>query len=196
MEDIKLKDINIDKFKKELYSYYLDIFPEDERKPIELLHSSYEKHYTRIIEILYKNEIIGFMIVNKVKDKGYVILDYLAILPQYRNNKFGTKALQILLEQERDNRGIFIEIEKVGLGKNAKENLIREKRKNFYEKVGFKKLNFDLFLADVIYTPYLFSNIKDDENMIIREILNIYETISGKDKTEQICKIIRKNIIN
>ena len=192
MEDMKLKDIGIDEFKKDVYSYYLEIFPEDERKPLELLQSSYEKHYTRIIEILYKNEIIGFMILNKVKDKGYAVLDYLAILPQYRNNKFGTKALQILLEQERENSGIFIEIEKVGLGKDIEENLLREKRKNFYEKVGFKKLNFDLFLFDVIYTPYLFSNIKDDEDTIIDEILNIYEAISGKERIEQNCKIIKK----
>lgn len=192
MEDMKLKDIGIDKFKEDIYSYYLKIFPEDERKPLELLQSSYEKHYTRIIEILYKNEIIGFMILNKVKDKGYAVLDYLAILPQYRNNKFGTKALQILLEQEREKSGIFIEIEKVGLGKNIEENLLREKRKNFYEKIGFKKLNFDLFLFDVIYTPYLFSNIKDDESMIIDEILNIYESISGKERIKQNCKIIKK----
>lgn len=134
MEDMKLKDIGIDKFKEDIYSYYLKIFPEDERKPLELLQSSYEKHYTRIIEILYKNEIIGFMILNKVKDKGYAVLDYLAILPQYRNNKFGTKALQILLEQEIENSGIFIEIEKVGLGKNIEENLLREK-----ERISMKK---------------------------------------------------------
>ncbi len=192
MEDMKLKDIGIDKFKKEVYSYYLEIFPEDERKPLELIQLSYEKQYTKIIEILYKNEMVGFMVLNRVKDKGYAVLDYLAILPQYRNSKFGTKALQILLEQEKENSGIFIEIEKVGLGKDIEENLLREKRKNFYEKIGFKKLNFDLFLFDVIYTPYLFSNIKDDESMIIDEILNIYKSISGKERIKQNCKIIKK----
>ncbi len=192
MKDMKLKEIDIDKFERELYSYYLDIFPENERKPLELLRSSYEKCYTRIIEILYKNEIIGFMILNKIKEKGYSVLDYLAILPQYRNNKFGTKALQMLLEQERENSGIFVEIEKCGLGKDKEENLLREKRRGFYEKLGFKKLNFDLFLFGVIYTPYLFSNIKDKEDIIIDEILNIYETISGKERIKQNCKIIKK----
>jgi len=192
VEDIKLKDIDIYEFKKEVYSYYLDIFPEDERKPLELLQSSYERHYTKIIEILYKNEIVGFMVLNRVKDKGYAVLDYLAILPQYRNNKFGTKALQMLLEQEKDNSGIFIEIEKVGLGKDTEENLLRENRRNFYEKLGFKKLNFDLYLFGVVYTPYLFSNIKDNEDMIINEILNIYESISGKERIKQNCKIIKK----
>lgn len=187
MEDIELKDIGIDEFKKDIYSYYLEIFPEDERKPIELIQSSYEKKYTTIIEILYKNEIAGFMILNRVKAKSYAVLDYLAILPQYRNNKIGTKALEILLEQEKESSGIFIEIEKVGLGKDEEENLLREKRKNFY----VKRLNFDLFLFDVIYTPYLFSNIEDNEDIIIKEILEIYESISGKERIKQNCKVIK-----
>lgn len=191
MDNIKLKYIDINKFKKEVYSYYLDIFPKEERKSLELLQSSYEKQYTKIIEILCENEIAGFMLLNKIKDKGYVVLDYLAILPKYRNNKIGTKAIKILLEQEKENSGIFIEIEKVGLGKDAKENILREKRKNFYEKLGFKKLNFDLYLFGIIYTPYLFSTTKEDENIIIDEIWNIYETISGKEKIKQKCKIIK-----
>lgn len=102
---MKLKDIGIDEFKKDVYSYYLEIFPEDERKPLELIQLSYEKQYTKIIEILYKNEMVGFMLLNRVKNKGYAVLDYLAILPQYRNSKFGTKALQILLEQEKESKG-------------------------------------------------------------------------------------------
>ena len=165
---------------------------------IILANGNVEKRYDKYqiivnkIEILYKNEIVGFMVLNRVKDKGYAVLDYLAILPQYRNNKLGTKALQMLLEQEKDNRGIFIEIEKVGLGKDAEENLLRANRKNFYEKLGFKKLNFDLYLFGVVYTPYLFSNIKDNEDMIINEILNIYESISGKERIKQNCKIIKK----
>ena len=36
-----------------------------------------------------------------------------------------------------------------------RKNTQREERQKFYEKLGFKKLNFDLWLFDVIYTPYL-----------------------------------------
>ena len=85
--------------------------------------------YTSIIEILYKNELVGFMILNRIKANGYAVLDYLAILPQYRNNKFGTEALKELIKQNKEIRGIFIEIEKVGLGKDKEENINREKRK-------------------------------------------------------------------
>lgn len=192
MEDIKLKNIDIEEFKEKIYSHYLEIFPEDERKPLELINSSYEKHYTKIIEIVYKNEMVGFMLLNRVKDKGYAVLDYLAILPQYRDSKFGTKALQILLEQEKESSGIFVEIEKLGLGNSEEENLLREKRKNFYEKIGFKKLDFDLILFNVIYTPYLFSNKYDNKDVITEDIFNIYEAISGKERIQQNCKVVKQ----
>lgn len=191
LENIELKYIDIDEFKKEVYSYYLEIFPEDERKSLEHIQSSYNKQYTRIIEILYKDKMVGFMLLNRAKDKGYTVLDYLAILPQYRNNKFGTGALQLLLEQEKENKGVFVEIEKVGLGIDEEENFIRKKREKFYEKIGFKKLNFDLNLFNVIYTPYLFSNIKEDEETIIKEIFDVYELISGKERIIKNCKVVK-----
>ena len=57
-------------------------------------------------------------------------------------------------------------------------------------------MKFDLNLFNVIYTPYLFSNIKEDEDVMINEIFHIYEVISGKERIEQNCKVIRNGIIN
>lgn len=189
---IELKNVGIDEFENDVYSYYLDIFPEDERKPLKLIKSSYEKNYTKIIEVLYKNEVAGFMLLNRIKDNGYAVLDYFAILPQYTNNKIGTEALQILLSQEKKSRGIFVEIEKIGFGKDIEDNLLREKRKNFYERIGFKKLSSDLLLFDVIYTPYLFANTEDDEDTVISEIFDIYETIIGKERIRRNYKVIKE----
>lgn len=101
------------------------------------------------------------------------------------------KPYGLLIEQEKKSNGIFIEIEKVGLGKDEKENQFRKRRQQFYEKLGFKKLNFDLFLFDVIYMPYVFSNIESAEETIIKEISNIYEKTLEKEKMQKNCKIIR-----
>ena len=155
MKDLKLKYIDISQFEKEVYPYYIEIFPEEERKPLNIIQSAYVKQYMKIIEILYKNEFVGFMLLNRTKDNGYVVLDYIAILPLYRNNKFGTESLKILLKQEEKNSGVFIEIEKIGLGKTKEANIEREKRKKFWERLGFNKLNFDLWLFGVIYTQML-----------------------------------------
>lgn len=188
---MNLININIKEFEKELYSYYVEIFPEEERKPLEILQGCYQKGYTKFIKIVNDDNIVGFMILNRVKENGYVILDYFAILSPYRNKGFGTKAMELLIEKEKENAGIFVEIEKLGLGKDKTENLLREKRKRFYEKFGFQKLNFDLLLFDVLYMPYLFSNNDRDEEIVIKEILNIYEVILGKERIEQNCEIIR-----
>ena len=96
----------------------------------------------------------------------------------------------------RAYNGVFIEIEKVGLGKNAEENVLREKRKNFYEKIGFKKLNVDFLLFDVIYTPYIFLKSKEPENIIVDNIFNVYEGVVGKERIKQNCKILKEGIID
>ena len=190
MEDIKLEEIDIKEFKEDIYMYYVEAFPEEERKPFSLIKNTYDRGYMKLIKILNNDSLLGFMILNRIKNNGYAVLDYFAILPQYRNKGFGTKALKLLLEKEKKSSGIFIEIEKVGLGINNEDNLIREKRKKFYEEIGFKKLKFDLLLFGVIFMPYIFSNIDINEEEIIKEILNIYESICGKESIEQNCKII------
>ncbi len=43
MEDMKLKEIDINEFARDVYSYYLDAFPEEERKSLKLIQISYEK---------------------------------------------------------------------------------------------------------------------------------------------------------
>lgn len=177
---MKLQYIDINEFKENIYSYYQKIFPKEERKPLKMIIDSYNKGLTKIIKILNNTTLIGFMIINRVKKNGYAVMDYFAILPQYRNRGFGTKALKLLTEQEKNTNGIFIEIEKIGLGKDKEENMVRERRKNFYEKIGFKKLKFDLLLYNVIFMPYIFSNIEINENFIIKEIIDIYKSINRR----------------
>jgi len=191
VEDIKLKEIEMEEFKEEAYTHYIKIFPKEERKSLKAIEIAHKKGYTKIIKVLYKNEFVGFMILNRIKEKGYIVLDYFAILPQFRNSQIGTKALRKLIEEEKENSGIFIEIEKPGLGENEEENLIRQKRSKFYENVGFRKLDFDLDLFNIIYTPCLFSNIENNETLIISEILEIYDVMCGKERARKNCRIIK-----
>lgn len=181
--------IDSSEFKEKVYADYLAIFPEDERKPIEWLETSFQKGYIEFIKIIEKDNLVGFMILQKVQENGYLGLDYFAILPAYRNQGLGSKALEMLIQKETRKKGIFVEIEKVGLGKNETENEQREKRQRFYQKLGFQKLNCDLQLFDVIYTLHLFSHLQEEEEDVIREIWQIYETVSGKKRIQENCKI-------
>jgi len=191
MLNIKLKQVDIKEFKNKLYDSYLEIFPKDERKPFSLIKKTYKKKITTILEILKDNEIVGFMIFNQIKPNGYIQLDYFAIFDEYRHKGIGTTSLKLFLNEYKDSKGIFIEIEKVGLGKNIEENEERQKRKEFYERIGFKKLNFDLELFKVIYMPYVYSNIEEKDEVVIKEIFDIYNAICGKIAIKKFCKIIK-----
>ena len=190
-EIVNIQEIDINEFEKNIYSYYLEIFSENERKTLKMIKSSFDEGYTKIIKINKSDNLCGYMIINKIKENQYAILDYFAILPQYRSKGIGTKALKLLIDEETKNKGIFIEIEKIGLGKDDKENILREKRKVFYEKVGFKKLNYDFVLFNVVYTPYIYSNIEEKEEKIVKQVFNMYEVIIGKNKVEKNCKYIK-----
>lgn len=64
---------------------------------------------------------------------------------------------------------------------------------NFYKRVGFYKLNFELeWFESLIFVPYILqiSTYKDEEEEILKKIIEIYIATHGKDKIEKNCKVI------
>ena len=121
-------------------------------------------------------------------------LDYFAILEKYQNKGYGTRAIQLLKSQMEAYDGIFVEIEKLGLGKDKQENLLRERRAKFYENLGFEKLNSELkWFETLILSIYVLpiSTHKDNENEILKDMFQIYISVHGKEKVERDCKIIK-----
>ena len=187
-----LKDIDIEEFKNIVYPEYLKLFPKSERKSLELIQKTYNQGIANIIKIVEKDEFVGFLIINTLKDNPFAILDYFAILPKYQSKGYGTKALKLLKKQNKINKDIFIEVEKPGLGEDDIQNEIREKRTKFYERIGFYKLGFDLDLFKVIYSTYLLpcTNQKFSEEVVIEEIFKIYNVIVGEERIKNNCKVI------
>lgn len=190
-----LKSVDIEEFKKIIYPEYKKIFPREEQKPYQLIKKSVQNNITEIIEILEKDTFIGFLIINTLETTQYAILDYFAILPQYQNKGYGSKAIALL---KKNQVGIIIEIEKCGLGSNEEENKIRVKRANFYERLGFYKMGFDVDLYKTIYSIYLLpyeENKTINENEVIQNMFNIYVAILGENRVKRNCKVIKeKNI--
>lgn len=187
-----LRKITIEEFRKVIYPEYKKLFPKEERKPYKLIKKSFENNITDIIEIIESDEIVGFFIINALRNNQYAILDFFAILPQYQSKGYGSKAINLLKEENKDLGGIIIEIEKCGLGRNVEENSLREKRARFYERLGFQKMGFDVELYKVMYSIYVlpcnetrfFEDIKVSQAMF-----DIYKAISGEGRTKKNCKI-------
>lgn len=189
---MRLVKVDIKKFKHIIYPEYVKLFPEVERKSYRRIKKAVKNKISKIIEIVADEQFVGFMIINTLENNPYVQLDYLAILPNHQNKGYGKEAIELLKKQYENYNGIFIEVEKLGLGKNEEENRIREKRVSFYENLGFYKMNFDLELFTVIYSAYLLPGLETEnsDKEIINYILKIYTAILGKNKVKKNCKVM------
>lgn len=191
---MNLVNIGIEEFKKIVYPEYVSIFPKEERKELKVLEDNFNKKITRFIKICENDIFVGFFIINTTEENQYIQLDYFAILEKYQNKGYGTKAIQLLKSQMEAYDGIFVEIEKLGLGKDKQENLLRERRAKFYETLGFEKLNFALkWFESLILSIYVLpiSSYKDTEEKIMENMLQIYVSVHGKEKVERDCKVIK-----
>ena len=191
---MNLINIEIEEFKKEVYPEYIKIFPKEERKELATIEKNYNKKITKLIKICENNQFVGFFIINTIKNSQYIQLDYFAILQKYQNRGYGTKAIQLLKSKMETYDGIFVEIEKLGLGKDKQDNLVRERRAKFYETLGFEKLNFTLkWFESLILSIYVLpiSSYKDTEEKIMENMFQIYVSVHGKEKVERDCKVIK-----
>lgn len=137
---IKIISVDIKEFRKIIYPEYKKMFLRLERKSYSILRKNFNDDILKIYKIEDNNIFIGFMMTNSLRESKYIQLDYFAVLPEFQNKGYGTKALELLKEQSKGYSGIFMEIEKVGLGKDNHENFIREKRKNFMKELDFVNL--------------------------------------------------------
>lgn len=179
----QLISIDIKKFKQNLYSYYVELFPEEERKSMKKLRKLYKKGMEKFLEIVDDNKTVGFIIYCTLENNLYVWLDYFAILPEYQNRGYGSKTIPLLKEFFFDYEGIYGEVEKKGLGKDESENSQRERRIAFYQKLGFIFLEeCDLYLWNVIYTTCILKikEINIDNKEIMKNAFELYNGILGE----------------
>lgn len=194
---LKLVQIDFKEFKKEIYPYYLDLFPKDERKSLTSLKALYEKGLNKIVKIVDDETPVGFLIYNTVKNNKYILLDYFAIFSEYQNKQYGSKAIKLFKNFFTDYNAIYGEVEKQGCGSDEKENIIREKRIKFWKKLGFELLNVDLELFGVLYSPCILKlkDIELNEDEIMKSAFEIYIAIHGEEKAKKKCKIINDSYI-
>ena len=192
---MELININYEEFKAEIYQKYIEIFPEEERKSLETIEKNYNKNITRFIKIDEEKELIGFCIMNSIENNRYMQLDYFAILPEYQNKGYGTKAIKELEKVVQNYDAIFVEIEKLCYGANKEENEIREKRAKFYKRLGFHKLDTNLKWFNSLFLSVYYLKLNDnliyDEEEILNNIFGIYYKVHGKKKVDENCEIIK-----
>lgn len=150
MSDLNFVDIKENN--KNIKSLYKSAFPANERMPFWLLKRLAKKENADFYGIYDKEKFVG--IIYNIYHKDIVFIFYFAINESLRGQGYGTKVLDSI-KQKYDNHRIVLNIEEIDL--NSSNNEQRLKRKKFYEKSGFKDLNYKVKEAGVVYETLCYS---------------------------------------
>ncbi len=113
-------------------SLYKEAFPKNERAPLWFLRRKAKQSNVAFNSLYHNESWIGLLYTVEYRDILLVI--YLAIDASYRSGGYGTKVLTALREDHPDKR-IVLNVEQID--EQADNNVLRVKRKRFYEKNGY-----------------------------------------------------------
>ena len=127
-------------FLDEINNLYIEAFPKAGGRPMKQIIKVCQNGYGRIIPILLDDEFVGMFITLDSDGDDILLIDYFAIKSDYRGLSLGSKAIDLLNKME--NKTIIIEIEPCV--SDANNLLQRQKRKKFYENLGFKQTDINI----------------------------------------------------
>ena len=182
---LSIHEITIEDFEEDIYNRYLKLFPKEERREWSTIKKAYQNGYEKFYKIVDDGSTIGFYILGKITNYPYY-LDYFAIYEEYQSQGYGSKAIKKLLEDVIKDDGLIGEIEKV-----SDTDLITQKRWQFYEKLGFKKIN-NLYFS---FNGVVFNLIIYPENYPLARIgdilMDYYKINIGEEETNKVCRVIK-----
>lgn len=158
-------------YRKEVFSLYQAAFPEEEKKPEELLLALAGQGKMELLAVAENGEFLGLMM--NMLSPGTALLDYFAIAPDKRSGGYGGRAIRKMLECFKDKKYI-LEIEMQDA--QAENALDRKRRKAFYLRNGLKETGV---FANVYQTD--FELLTPDGSLSYEEYVAMLEFILGEE---------------
>lgn len=137
---------------EEVRNLYEAAFPEDEKLPYPLLRLLAGKKNVHFYGVYEKESFVGMTYL--ICEKDWVFLFYFAVSEQVRGQGYGTRILRALQRRYQDQK-IVLCIEPLDEKSDNYEQ--RVKRKMFYERSGFRDLNYTIQEAGVEYEMFCWS---------------------------------------
>jgi GNAT superfamily N-acetyltransferase len=177
---------------------YRHSFPENERQPVDNIEKRLKAGLSDMI-VGKKDGIVVFMaILYPLRGTNYILLDYIATAPDYRNQGIGAEFLnKIINSNKADGKYLILEVDDPRFGENKVE---RQSRVGFYQRLGakiFKDVKYFLppFSSDVP-TEMILMMLPAPKSMIIEGavvrnlIQQIYRELYDRGPDDRLLKSI------
>ncbi|MBQ8469324.1 MAG: GNAT family N-acetyltransferase [Clostridia bacterium] len=193
---------------KAVYKTYLKHhFPKDETKPWKSIERMWKRDEYFAVGI-YEDDVSagadalrGYAFFVEPQNCDACLLDYYAILPEYRSGGLGGRSLQELAELcAQRGRYILLETEDLDFARNAAQTTARKRRDAFYERNGCVKTDVKGSIFTVRYavwcrgTPADLSDPADRDALFdraCRDMNTLYRLMVPGEKNALFVKIQR-----
>lgn len=88
-----IRSMTEDELKIIYHQYMINDFPDNERKPLNVIQSRHNKKENYCICYFEDNVMKGYSILEFCEENRSLLMDYFAIIPEYRNQGTGTRFL-------------------------------------------------------------------------------------------------------
>lgn len=180
----------------EIYQKWIyEHFPKDEVKPLKNIRDMWSRGCYRALGLYdasgknayiengkEDSELIGYAFFVSLPDSDMILLDYLAVLSDYRSLGLGSeflKKMKAVLQPEY--KGILIETEDIERAVNEEELRTRKRRDSFYAENGAVPTGIKSEVYGVPYTIWIYRT--DDQKAEsgyeenLKGLKRIYETM-------------------
>lgn len=196
---LELQKKNETDFKKIYFRYRKD-FPKIERRSYHRVVYTIKEGYSELLFLMDKHKIVGYAVINISSHYEHIIIDYIAIHSKYRNLGYGAKFLKLLFDYYSFKDGILGEVEIPALGETEAIKNIRNRRFQFYKRLGFQHIqtvDLDLWGQDYHLLYYPLKKELSDTKEIVKILLDLYRNFYNNgyqcpNNVEKHIKIIEK----
>lgn len=178
---------------EEVYdSYMIKDFPKSELPPLAVLRDRVNRGFYDCLGLFEEGTLRAYGHLARSRERGYLLLDFLAVCKDMRGGGYGSHFLRLLGEYYREEKGIFLECESERTSLSEEDWQVRHRRIHFYEKNGCyvtrtKEILFGVEF-DILYLP-----LKEKACQADIELDQIYTMMLGQEGRQKHVRLWNRN---
>lgn len=163
-------------------------FPANERKPFKAIVRMHQAGCYEGLGLFARDVLVAYAFYVQTLDKEVRLLDYYAVMEEYRGTGIGSTFLGMMKEWYKDSHCIILETEDFLTASNEEEREIRQRRNAFYLRNGVIETNIHVsyFAADyqIFYLPVCGDKTQEQ---VLEDLKKIYG-VMFMEKAEELIK--------
>lgn len=161
-----------------IYNTYMKTdFPADELKPLSAMVNMMERGHYRPYGLYEGEELRGYAYLVLTKEQGVALIDYLAVLSQYRGGGYGSRLIEELRNAHACWQGLILEVENPEYAADEAELAMQKRRIHFYQKNGVELSELKVKIYGVPYQIMYLAGMDVNGASLRGHLETIYHTM-------------------